>query len=142
MVKKFFTTQPTLWDISLDDTIFLSEAFQSIEDTENNMDCKEYRAFILNNSLLSISRSYVDYTTEVPDEVKLFIEKQINKVTSVPDFPSSYVLDVGQILMNGKEVIDIIEYNPISSSGLEVCNLLADKLLKKEQSPHFVKKRI
>lgn len=106
------------------------------------MDCKEYRAFILNNSLLSVSRSYVDYPTEVPNEVKLFVEEQIHKATSVPDFPSSYVLDVGQVLMNDKEVIDIIEYNSISSSGLEVCNLLVDELLKQEQSSHFVKKRI
>lgn len=44
-------------------------------------------------------------------------------------------------LMDGKEVIDIIEYNSISSSGLEVCNLLVDELIKQEQSPHFVKKR-
>ena len=131
--KKIFATKPTLWGISLDDTIFLSEAFQSIEDTENNMDCKEYRAFVLNGSLLSISRSYVDYPTEVPNEVKLFVEEQINKATSVPDFPNNYVLDVGQVLMDGKEVVDVIEYNPISSSGLEVCNLLVDELLKQEQ---------
>ena len=78
----------------------------------------------------------------MPNEVKLFVEEQINKVSSLPDFPSSYVLDVGQVLMNGKKVIDIIEYNPISSSGLEVCNLLVDELVKTEQSPHFVKKKI
>ena len=104
------------------------------------MDCKEYRAFILNNRLFSISRSYVDYPTEVPKEVKLFVEKQIDKVTLISDFPSSYVVDVGQILVDDKEVIDIIEYNPISSSGLEVSNLLIEDLIKQEDSPRLIKK--
>lgn len=139
--KKLFVTKPNLWGISLNDTIFLSEAFQPMEDVENNMDCKEYRAFILNHHLLSISRSYIDYPTEVPKEVKLFVENQINQVASISDFPDSYVLDVGQILMNGKEVIDIIEYNPISSSGLEVCNRLVEEIIQLEPSPRLVKKR-
>jgi len=140
--KKLFATKPTLWNIALDDSIFLSEVFESIEDKENNTDCKEYRAFVLNNSLLSISRSYIDYPTEVPNEVILFVEEQINKTSSVPNFPSSYVLDVGQVLIDGNEVIDIIEFNPISSSGLEVCNHLVDELVKLEQPSQFVKKRL
>ncbi len=140
--EKYFTTIPTLMNVSLKDSIFLSDVFESIEDEKNNMDCKEYRVFVLNNSLLSISRSYVDYPTEVPNEVILFVEDQIKNISSVPNFPNSYVLDVGQILMDGKEVIDIIEFNPISSSGLEVCNHLVDELVKLEQTPQFVKKRL
>lgn len=127
--KRYFTIKPTLWNIALDDSVFLSDAFESIEDKENNMDCKEYRVFVLNKSLLSISRSYVDYPTEVPSEVILFVEEQIDKISSVANFPKSYVLDVGQVLIDGKEVIDIIEFNPISSSGLEVCNHLVDELV-------------
>lgn len=140
--EKYFTTIPTLMNVSLKDSIFLSDVFESIEDEKNNMDCKEYRVFVLNNSLLSISRSYVDYPTEVPNEVILFVEDQIKNISSVSNFPNSYVLDVGQILMDGKEVIDIIEFNPISSSGLEVCNHLVDELVKLEQTPQFVKKRL
>jgi len=141
--EKFFATKPTLWNVSLEDSIFLSDAFESIEDEENNMDCKEYRIFVLNDTLLSISRSYVDYPTAVPDSVKLFAEEQINRVSSISDFPNSYVLDVGQVLVDGKAVIDIIEYNSISSSGLEVCNLLVEELLNQESFPKsFVKKRI
>ena len=140
--EKYFTTSPTLRNVSLKDSIFLSDVFESIKDEKNNMDCKEYRVFVLNNSLLSISRSYVDYPTEVPNEVILFVEDQIKNISSVSNFPSSYVLDVGQILMDGKEVIDIIEFNPISSSGLEVCNHLVDELVKLEQTPQFVKKKL
>lgn len=139
---KCFVTRPALWDVSLDDKVLLSNVFESIEDKENNMDCKEYRAFVLNNTLLSISRSYVDYPTKVPIEVISFVEEQINKASSITDFPNSYVLDVGQMLIDGNEVIDIIEYNSISSSGLEVCNLLVDELIEKQTSHSLVKKRI
>lgn len=131
-----------MWNVSLEEAVFLSDVFESIEDEKNNMNCKEYRAFILNNTLLSISRSYVDYPTEVPSEVKTFFEEQINRAALIPDFPNSYVLDVGQVLIGGKQVIDIIEYNPISSSGLEVCNLLVYEILRKKQSSvQLIKRR-
>ena len=140
--NKYFATKPTLWNISLEDAVFISDVFESIEDEENNMDCKEYRAFILNNTLLSISRSYVDYPTEVPSEVKTFVEEQINRASLISDFPNSYVLDVGQVSIDGKQVIDIIEYNPISSSGLEVCNLLVFEILRQKQSSvQLIKRR-
>jgi len=138
---KYFATKPILRNINLNDSVFLSEAFQPIKDVENNMSCKEYRAFIINNSLLSVSRSYVDYPTEVPKDVIDFLEEQIKKAANTQDFPSSYVLDVGEVFIDGKEVIDIIEYNPISSSGLEVCNLLVDAIISKKQPAHsFTKK--
>ena len=132
--EKIFFTKPTLWDVSSDDNIFLSETFESIIDIENDMDCKEYRAFVINNNLLSISRSYIDYPTEIPNEVKTFIKEQIEKTSSINEFPNSYVLDVGQMIIDNKEVIDIIEYNQITSSGLEVCNLLVDNLINYNKS--------
>lgn len=132
--EKIFFTEPTLWDVSSNDNIFLSETFESIIDIENDMDCKEYRAFVINNNLLSISRSYIDYPTEIPNEVKTFIKEQIEKTSSINDFPNSYVLDVGQMIIDNKEVIDIIEYNQITSSGLEVCNLLVDNLINYNKS--------
>lgn len=132
--NKYFATKPLILNVSLEDDIFLSDVFESIEDKENKIDCKEYRAFILNNALLSISRSYVDYPTDVPTEIKLFVEDQISRASLISDFPCSYVLDVGEVLIDGRKVIDIIEYNSICSSGLEVCNLLVDELLEQKQS--------
>lgn len=132
--ENYFATKPTLWGLTLDDDIFLSESFDRIEDSENEMSCKEYRVFVVDSTLLSISRSYVDYPTLVPEEVKSFAESQINRAATIKEFPKSYVLDIGQVMMNGKEVIDIIEYNPICSSGLEVCNLLVDEIIKRKNS--------
>lgn len=132
--SRFFVTKPPLWNVSLNDKVFLSEAFLPIEDIENKMDCKEYRIFVLNNSLLSISRSYIDYPTIIDNDVIKFAEEQIIRASFIKDFPTSYVLDIGKMKINNKEVIDIIEYNPISSSGLEVSNLLIEQLLNKKQS--------
>lgn len=127
--KKIFYTKPPLFDISLDDIVFLSEKFEPIIDVDNNMNCKEYRIFVLNNKLLSISRSYIDYPTQVPNKVLLFVEEQINRISLISSFPSSYVLDIGEIKIGDKETLDIIELNPISSSGLEICNNLVEELL-------------
>ncbi len=141
--EKFFYTKPTLWNLSLEDSILLSDAFESIDDEENDTNCREYRIFVINNTLVSISRSYVDYPTIVSDNVKSFALEQINKISSIEDFPNSYVLDIGEVLMDGKQVIDIIEFNPVSSSGLEVNNLLVDELVNRElpQKP-LVRKRV
>ncbi len=140
--EEYFITKPSLRNIALEDSIFLSEAFDSIKDEENDMDCKEYRVFVLNNTLLSISRSYVDYPTEVPMEVILFAEDQIKKIAALNNFPSSYVLDVGEVLMAGKVVVDIIEFNPISSSGLEVCNNLVEELIKQGQVNRITNRKL
>lgn len=39
-----------------------------------------------------------------------------------------------------KKVIDIVEFNSISSSGLEICNHLVDELMKPKQTHQFEKK--
>lgn len=139
--KELFFTKPPLFGINSEDMIFLSETFEDIEDKENSVHTHEYRVFVYNDSLLSISRSYVDYETKVPNEVVAFAESQIKRISEIPDFPSSYVLDIGQVMMNEKEVIDIIEFNPICSSGLEVSNRLVEELLnRKEKRKQLVKK--
>ena len=51
------------------------------------------------------------------------------------------MLDIGQVMVDEKEVIDIIEFNPICSSGLEVSNKLVEEIVKrKDKAKQFVKK--
>lgn len=137
--NKIFYIDPPLFYLSSNDEIFLTETFDSIEEPQHNLDCSEYRIFVVDNSLLSISRSYADYTMPIPSEVREFAQNQIIRASLTPEFPSSYVLDIGQILMNGKQVIDIIEYNPICSAGLEVNNTLIDKLKSQEKDKQLRK---
>lgn len=137
--KKFFVTSPTLFDINPHDIVFLSSPFESIPDLENDMDCYEYRAFVVNNTLLSLSRSYIDYPTDINPAITAFVKEQIKRNTKIPNFPSSYVLDVGKIKINNQELIDIIEYNPISSSGLEISHSLIPQT-EPDNSPKTLKK--
>ena len=137
---KAFFTNPPLFNLYDDDTIFLTETFKSIADGANDMHCREYRVFVLNNNLLSISRSYVDHPTIIPDKVLEFANEQIEKTNLIKDFPSSYVLDIGEIMIDSKEVIDIIEYNPIVSSGLEVCHDLISELKQNNDIKKLIKK--
>lgn len=39
-----------------------------------------------------------------------------------------------------KKASDIIEFNPISFSGLEICNHLVDEIMKPKQTHQFEKK--
>lgn len=139
--QKFFYTNPSLFGIKADDIVFLSETFEAIEDSLNEMDCKEYRVFVVNHNLFSIARSYIDYETEIPEKVIAFAESQIKRISKIKEFPSSYVLDIGEIFINGKETMDLIECNPICSSGLEIKHHLVEEILKRKNKPkQFVKK--
>lgn len=126
-----FMTNPPLFNLSSDENIILSETFEKISDEHN--DCLEYRVFVINNELYSISRSYVDYDTELSKDIFYFAIDQINIIKEQNNFPANYVMDITKARINGKEVIDIIEFNPICCSGLEVSHNLVKqgKVLKK-----------
>ncbi len=42
------------------------------------------------------------------------------------------MLYIGKVLTDGKEIIDIIEFNPVNSFGLEWNNLLFNELLNQK----------
>lgn len=119
---KLFATKPPIFDVSADDKIFLSEVYEPIIDKENDDHRKEYRAFVVDGELLSISRSYIDYPTETPQKVVDFANEVIEMTNARKEFPKSYVVDLAEMIVDGKEVVDIIEFNPLCSSGLEVNN--------------------
>ena len=128
--QEFFVTKPTLWHMKNTDHIFLSELYNHIEDKENNKHSREYRMFVVDGEMLDISRSYIDDPTEVPNKVKEFGDYIINKTSKVNNFPKSYVVDLEEMEIAEKNVVDIIEFNPIASSGLEICNDLVGDYLK------------
>lgn len=126
-----FVTNPPLFNLSLNENIILSETFEKISDKHNN--CLEYRVFVINNELYSISRSYVDYDTELSKDIFYFAIEEINIIKQQKNFPANYVMDITKARIDGKEVIDIIEFNPICCSGLEVSHNLVkkEKILRK-----------
>ena len=75
---------------------------------------REWRAFVVNNALVSLSRcseKEIPIEKDVYRRVRSLIEKEKGKI------PSSYVMDVFEYYKNGRIIFDILEYNPIIDSG-------------------------
>lgn len=119
--QQFFYSKPRIYSLNHDDEVYISEAYDNVADKENECSCKEYRAFVIDGIVASLSRSYVDYSTKVPKGVVEFANEFV-KSNANKDFPRNYVLDIGEIKMGDNIMIDIIECNAISASGLEVDN--------------------
>lgn len=117
--------------IDLSQKIIVSEYVGRINDAENNIPCKEYRAFVIDGKIISFSRSYVDWETQIPEDVKDFAKDFVEEVNNVVDFPKCYVADFGEVMDGNARKIDLIECNAISHSGIEVCNRnLIDNIVK------------
>lgn len=130
--QKLFFTKPPIFDIKDEDEIYLSKQYGQIEDKENDMNCKEYRAFVVDGKILSLSRSYVDYSTKISDEVMDFAKRFVNCVSNT-NFPKNYVIDFGEMLVDGKKVIDVVECNSISASGLEVDHDIVEAVMQRNK---------
>ena len=128
--KKMFISKPKI-NLRDDEQIFLSEAFKYVGDF-NNIDSNIYRAFIINKELISIARCHLRYKCFIPEEVIFFVNDLLKQINEVKDFPSSYTLDVGEMIIDGKRVIDIIEFNSLCSSGLELGNNLVKEITRKK----------
>ena len=81
---------------------------------------KEYRCFVINNELFNISR----YTDDVLHPIgQSVLDKALEVIDKVKGgFPNCYVFDLFEYSKNGKAYIDVVEFNPISSSGLYLYN--------------------
>lgn len=77
---------------------------------EDNLGKQEYRAFIHNRKITSISRPLHKTYHQIPEQVVHFINGVIAELPD--DFPNYFVLDVASV--NGK--LDILEFNPIETA--------------------------
>ena len=103
----------------LEDDFLISEVVNIIED---DISTKEYRVFVLNNEILSISRcnEFVLHSIDrkIYDYAKSIVEIMKNK-----NFSSSYVVDLFEYTnREGLREIDVIEFNPYASSGKYLYN--------------------
>lgn len=105
---------------------FIISDVVSIEEDEFGL--LEYRAFIINNKIMNISRVSDYLLSNVPQEV-------IDKLNGVmlelkeTNFPKSYVIDFF-IYKNelGIDEVDVLECNPIISSGLYLYNSVFEQI--------------
>lgn len=102
------------------DEEFIISEFVDIE--EDEIGNKEYRVFVYDNKILSISRNTEFILHQVESEVYEVAKEVVEKV-KCGKFPSSYVLDlVSYKDKNDKKQIDVLEFNPICSSGKYLYN--------------------
>lgn len=106
----------------LEDKFIVSEPVEILDDEYG---LKEYRCFVINNEPHSISR----FTTEVFHQIDASILKKLQKIISsmIGIFPSDYVVDLMEYKSNQKKYIDVVEFNPIHSSGPFLYNSILEK---------------
>lgn len=125
----------------LEDDFIISKKVDILEDEYGK---KEYRCFVIDNKIYNISR----FTTSVLHTINFKILDQAQKIIErLKDvFPSCYVLDLFEYQLDGKNYIDVVEFNPINSSGLYLynsCMKKSDDLLHsniKEIAYEFINK--
>lgn len=97
--------------------LLISKAVKIDTDNLGNL---EFRAFVVDNSVISISR-YLDYEKHsIPTNVTYFVDNLVETM-KFKNFPGSYVVDV--MIYNGGE-IDVVEFNGINGSGRYVQNTI------------------
>ena len=104
----------------LDDEFIICE---KVKITKDDLGQKEYRLFVVDGKITSISRTtpYVFHKIEphVYEEAKKIVEKA--KLIA-----SSFVMDIFEYEKDDKIAIDVVEFNPIVASGLYLYNSLID----------------
>ncbi len=81
----------------------------------DNFGRREWRAFVVNNELLSLSRCS-DEQVPVEKYVYNMVRSLIAEVKG--KMPASYVMDVFEYYEGDQIIFDILEFNPIISSGV------------------------
>ncbi len=102
-----------------EDEFMISEYIHLLDD---EIGTKEYRICVYNNQILNISR-HTEFILHKID--KDILSKALKVVEQMKNkgFPSAYVLDLGEYINNeGKKEIDVIEFNPMISSGRYLYN--------------------
>ena len=101
-----------------DDDFILSDVLDIEYDTNGMV---EYRGFVINNNLTSISRINDYLMGTIPYAV---VQKMNSVVESLKntDFPKSYVLDICVCKNTNGYTLDVLECNPIECSGTYLYN--------------------
>lgn len=106
----------------LEDEFIISEPIK-IESDQYGL--KEYRCFVINNEIYNISR----FTTEVFHEIDSLVLEKLKEIIALTKefFSGYYVVDLMEYEWNRKKYIDVVEFNPIHSSGLYLYNSVLEK---------------
>ncbi len=100
----------------------LSEKVNIMEDELGKL---EYRCVVIDNQARNISRITDDIVHKIDERIKGKLEEVVKRLEET-DFPSSYVVDLMVYEKNGVQIVDVIEFNSICSSGMYLYNSIID----------------
>ena len=106
----------------LEDEFIISEKVNIIEDEFGK---KEYRCFIVDNQVYNISRLTTEVLHKIDEDVLLKVQEIVEQMKD--KFQGYYVVDLFKYEKDGKVNIDVVEFNPIHSSGLYLYNSCMEK---------------
>lgn len=86
---------------------------------------REYRTFVVNGNILNISRCFHRTLHSIDKYVYKKIKEIVEKLIKT-NFPKSFTLDVFEYQKDGENLIDILEFNPLSGSGKYLYNSFMD----------------
>jgi len=88
---------------------------QKLDIVKDEFGKREWRAFVVDNELLCLSRASDD-VVPIEEDVYIKVQKRINEFKGM--IPSSYVVDFFEYTDDTETVFDVCEFNPIISSGV------------------------
>ena len=94
--------------------VLVTDALSIIND---DYGIREWRVFVVKGKIWCISRASDDLVDVEPYVIEK-IEKKIEELSEISDFPSSYCVDFFEYDNNGEVIFDICEFNSIESSGV------------------------
>lgn len=132
----------TVLEMHEDEEFIISEFIDIEEDKIGN---KEYRVFVYDSKILSISRNTDFILHKIEPEVYEFAKEVVEKLKN-STFPTSYVIDLVVYKDKiGSKHIDVLEFNPICASGKYLYNSvdysLSDDILHENITNIAIEKR-
>jgi len=94
--------------------VLVTDALSIIKDDYGK---REWRVFVVKNKIWCISRASDDLVDIEPYIIEK-IQRRIEQLSEISNFPSSYCVDFFEYDNNGEVIFDICEFNSIESSGV------------------------
>lgn len=116
-------------DAHKDDEFIVSEAVEVLSD---ELGIEEYRVFVINGSVMNISRMTTNVFHKVPSDVCDYVSFIVASLKG--KFPTCYSFDVFRVNHNGNKKLDISEFNPIHAAGPYLYNSIVTKTNDLEHS--------
>ncbi len=111
----------------------ISEKVEIIEDEYGK---QEYRCFVLDGKIKSISRPLYSTTHPIPEEVKEEAQKLLEHIIATENFPTTFSMDMAHYMIPKRNIAiyDIVELNPLEATGEYLYNTIWENAIPKREN--------